>query len=434
MAGEGLDSGDAGQLGPVERTRAHGDEPGADRVAAVGADDPARRGRIPLELGDRGREQRVVVEVERLGDAPAVLEDLGRHDVLRRRHVAGLFQQRQVDHGRGVAHRARVAVPVPRAAEVAADLDDPHVVDARLLQPRAHAQPREAATDQRDGHVVEPRLALDPLGVGIVEHRGEPARRLEVLVVAVGPQPLVALLAVLDPQRVVIDRRLEAVTLRTTETVAGPPRRGWRRQRGPLVRSARARLCGTNCGRYAAVAPGWVVSWFASSPRRDATSRPATCRRRRSKRLARLPRRARRPPRASRTFVADVARRGAMAELPRARGERAPARTTSICCSTTPASAAAAASSSKTATSGTRRFAVCWGGVYLGCRTFLPMLIAADDAHIVNTSSVNGFWASLGPAHSAHRVQRGEVRGEGLHRSAHHRLCGSTRRTYGRRW
>lgn len=38
-----------------------------------------------------------------------------------------------------------------------------------------------------------------------------------------------------------------------------------------------------------------------------------------------------------------------------------------------------------------RTFNVCWGGVYHGVRTFMPMLLAADEAHIVNTSSVNGF-------------------------------------------
>src|ERR1700709_2636050 len=37
-----------------------------------------------------------------------------------------------------------------------------------------------------------------------------------------------------------------------------------------------------------------------------------------------------------------------------------------------------------------------WGGVYLGVRTFMPMLLRADEGHIVNTSSVNGFWASIG--------------------------------------
>ncbi len=51
-----------------------------------------------------------------------------------------------------------------------------------------------------------------------------------------------------------------------------------------------------------------------------------------------------------------------------------------------------------------RTFNVCWGGVYLGCRTFLPLMLEAEEGHIVNTSSVNGFWASLGPgvSHTAY--------------------------------
>lgn len=44
-----------------------------------------------------------------------------------------------------------------------------------------------------------------------------------------------------------------------------------------------------------------------------------------------------------------------------------------------------------------RTFNICWGGVYLGTRAFLPMLQRAAEGHIVNTSSVNGFWASIGP-------------------------------------
>ena len=45
-----------------------------------------------------------------------------------------------------------------------------------------------------------------------------------------------------------------------------------------------------------------------------------------------------------------------------------------------------------------KTFNICWGGVYLCTRAFLPMLMNADQGHIVNTSSVNGFWASLGRA------------------------------------
>jgi NAD(P)-dependent dehydrogenase (short-subunit alcohol dehydrogenase family) len=35
--------------------------------------------------------------------------------------------------------------------------------------------------------------------------------------------------------------------------------------------------------------------------------------------------------------------------------------------------------------------------VYYCARTFLPLLIASGDGVLINTSSVNGFWASLGP-------------------------------------
>ncbi|MDB5417606.1 MAG: putative short-chain dehydrogenase [Phenylobacterium sp.] len=60
-----------------------------------------------------------------------------------------------------------------------------------------------------------------------------------------------------------------------------------------------------------------------------------------------------------------------------------------------------------------RTFNVCWGGVYLGVRTFLPLMQAAEEAHIVNTSSVNGFWASLGPAvsHTAYAAAKFAVKG-----------------------
>src|SRR5438132_2197649 len=43
-----------------------------------------------------------------------------------------------------------------------------------------------------------------------------------------------------------------------------------------------------------------------------------------------------------------------------------------------------------------RTFNVCWGSVYNGTRAFLPLLLKAEEGHIVNTSSVNGFWASIG--------------------------------------
>src|ERR1700733_5954236 len=44
-----------------------------------------------------------------------------------------------------------------------------------------------------------------------------------------------------------------------------------------------------------------------------------------------------------------------------------------------------------------RTFAINWQGVYFCARTFLPLLIASGDGVLVNTSSLNGLWGSLGP-------------------------------------
>jgi NAD(P)-dependent dehydrogenase (short-subunit alcohol dehydrogenase family) len=60
-----------------------------------------------------------------------------------------------------------------------------------------------------------------------------------------------------------------------------------------------------------------------------------------------------------------------------------------------------------------KTFNICWGGVYLGVRTFLPLLMKADEGHIVNTSSVNGFWASIGMgvSHTAYSAAKFAVKG-----------------------
>jgi NAD(P)-dependent dehydrogenase (short-subunit alcohol dehydrogenase family) len=60
-----------------------------------------------------------------------------------------------------------------------------------------------------------------------------------------------------------------------------------------------------------------------------------------------------------------------------------------------------------------KTFAVCWNGVYCCTRAFLPMLLASPEGHLVNTSSVNGFWASLGPmtAHTAYSSAKFAVKG-----------------------
>ena len=60
-----------------------------------------------------------------------------------------------------------------------------------------------------------------------------------------------------------------------------------------------------------------------------------------------------------------------------------------------------------------RTFGICWNGVYLMCRLFLPLLMRAPEGHVINTSSVNGFRAALGAnvPHSAYSAAKFAVKG-----------------------
>jgi NAD(P)-dependent dehydrogenase (short-subunit alcohol dehydrogenase family) len=58
-------------------------------------------------------------------------------------------------------------------------------------------------------------------------------------------------------------------------------------------------------------------------------------------------------------------------------------------------------------------FAVDWWGVYYCAHVFLPLLVASGEGVLVNTSSVNGLWASLGPGRpsTAYSTAKFAVRG-----------------------
>ncbi len=60
-----------------------------------------------------------------------------------------------------------------------------------------------------------------------------------------------------------------------------------------------------------------------------------------------------------------------------------------------------------------KTFNVCWFGVYYMTRAFLPMMVKAEEGHITNTSSVNGFFASIGPnaPHTAYSAAKFAVKG-----------------------
>lgn len=59
-----------------------------------------------------------------------------------------------------------------------------------------------------------------------------------------------------------------------------------------------------------------------------------------------------------------------------------------------------------------RCFNISWFGVYYNSRAFLPMLMASEEGHIINLSSVNGFWAtSGGTPHTAYSAAKYAIKG-----------------------
>jgi NAD(P)-dependent dehydrogenase (short-subunit alcohol dehydrogenase family) len=60
-----------------------------------------------------------------------------------------------------------------------------------------------------------------------------------------------------------------------------------------------------------------------------------------------------------------------------------------------------------------RVFAIDWWGVYYCARAFLPLLIRSAEGVLVNTSSANGFFATLGPGapHTAYSTAKFAVKG-----------------------
>ncbi len=60
-----------------------------------------------------------------------------------------------------------------------------------------------------------------------------------------------------------------------------------------------------------------------------------------------------------------------------------------------------------------RVFQINWFGVYYSTRAFMPLLLAGPEGHLINISSVNGFWACLGPSvpHTAYSSSKFAVKG-----------------------
>ena len=60
-----------------------------------------------------------------------------------------------------------------------------------------------------------------------------------------------------------------------------------------------------------------------------------------------------------------------------------------------------------------RTFDICWNGVYHCARAFMDLLLRSEAGALVNTSSINGFWASVGPdiPHTSYSAAKFAVKG-----------------------
>src|SRR5262249_23081425 len=154
-----LDPWDARQLRPVEGASRQDDEAGTDVVAAIGADPPALERLVPTQVAYLGGEDRSVIQPEVLADPPAVLVDLGAVGELLRRNEIELFEHRDVTVRIVVALDSGEAVPVPNATEVAAHLDDAHIVDIGFLEVSARQESGDTAAEDRDIDVLRDRVA-----------------------------------------------------------------------------------------------------------------------------------------------------------------------------------------------------------------------------------------------------------------------------------
>ena len=115
-------------------------------------------------------------------DPPRMIENLGRERIFVPGDIARLLQQRQIAIGFDIAHRARIAVPVPGAAEIAAGLDHAQALEADLPQARAGQETAEPAADDRAFDLVKHRRTGEAgLHIGIVDIAGEVGLHLDIV-------------------------------------------------------------------------------------------------------------------------------------------------------------------------------------------------------------------------------------------------------------
>ena len=152
--------------------------------------------------GDFGLEANVAIEIIFARDGAAIGKDFRCACVFLNRHIAGFFQQRQIDIAFNVASSTGITVPVPCAAKVATLFDDAHILDARFAQTRSGQHAAETAADHHNVNVVGQRRALNRrFDIRVIKIMRERVFDFEILRIAIGPHALVAFSAIFGAQR-----------------------------------------------------------------------------------------------------------------------------------------------------------------------------------------------------------------------------------------
>ncbi len=90
---------------------------------------------------------------EMRADPAAMFENLWPEGILYLGDIVQVLQQRQIAVSLHITLDARIAVPVPGAAEVAAHLDNTNISDALLLQARGCQQSGKPAAQHHNIHI-----------------------------------------------------------------------------------------------------------------------------------------------------------------------------------------------------------------------------------------------------------------------------------------
>jgi hypothetical protein len=120
MSPVAVDAGNPGKLGPVQGPIGHDDEAGAQAVAAISGNNPPELVFTPGYLFDLRLKQGIAIQIEFPPDPAGMFQNFRCVGVFFLWNVPRLLKQRQIDIRLDIALCARITVPVPGAAEVAA--------------------------------------------------------------------------------------------------------------------------------------------------------------------------------------------------------------------------------------------------------------------------------------------------------------------------